>query len=357
MERSSLQSHPLTTRRFVLICGLLLLILLFVVSLSSLVVLGHDLDGFHFQLLELRKLWPLDTVNNDEAAAFLLARLPRVLLAVLVGAALSGVGVAYQSLLRNPLADPFVMGVSGGAALSGTVVLVAFGQGLSSSPALEAPAAFVGAILATAFIYRMGRVGGRVDATTLLLVGVVFNAFASALIMFLETVLSAQMTQVVLRYLMGSLEFHSDYSSLMLVAAGVMAGIGLLFSQTTAMNALALGDEGATQLGIHVERSKTIIFFAASLLVGLAVSMSGLVGFVGLIVPHLCRLILGPDHRLLLPASVICGAIFLVLADLGARLLYTPLTTEPPVGVVTALLGGPFFLLLLRKRYQKAFAS
>ena len=326
-----------------------LLFLLVLVCLTASVLLGPGDVSFS-------DLWPLDPDTNPHAAMILLARLPRTLLAALVGAALAAVGVAFQALLRNPLADPFIMGVSGGAALGGTLAMVLLGSGAAANMALEGPAAFLGAAAATFLVYRVGRVAGRVDTITILLVGVVFNAFASAVIMFLKTVVTATKTQEILVWLMGSLGYR-EYTTILVVAVGIFVGIGVLFAMAGRMNALALGEQGASHLGVNVEQTKLVIFFAASLLVGLAVSVSGLVGFVGLIVPHLTRLILGPDHRLLLPASVLVGSAFLILADLLARLLFVPLATEPPVGVVTAFLGGPLFLLLLRKRHRTAFVG
>jgi len=340
-------AEALTIRRFLLTNGLLLILLLLCIAAGCLLGPGGT---------DWASLWPLDPETNPQAATVLLARLPRTLLAALVGAALAAVGVAFQALLRNPLADPFIMGVSGGAALGGTLALAVLGGGAAASLALEGPAAFVGAAAATFLVYRIGRVGGRVDTITILLVGVVFNAFASAVIMFIKSVVSATKTQEILVWLMGSLTYR-EFSTLLIVAVGVAVGIAVLFCMAARMNALALGEQGASHLGVDVEKTKTIIFISASLLVGLAVSVSGLVGFVGLIVPHLTRLILGPDHRLLLPASVLLGSAFLVLCDLAARLLFVPLSTEPPVGVVTAFLGGPFFLFLLRKRHRTAFVS
>jgi iron complex transport system permease protein len=321
--------------------------LLLLASLALGALLGPGGAGFD-------RLLPLDPDTNPAAAALLLVRLPRALLAALVGLSLASVGVAFQALLRNPLADPFIMGVSGGAALGGTLALALAGSGLAFGLALEAPAAFLGALLATGLVYRVGRVGGRVDATTILLVGVVFNAFASAVIMFLKSTLSATKTQEILVWLMGGLGYQT-YGALVALAAVALPGVLGLCALGRAMNALSLGDQGARHLGVDVERAKRWVFVLGSLLVGLAVSVSGLVGFVGLIVPHLCRLWLGPDHRLLVPASALAGASFLVLADLAARLLFVPLGTEPPVGVVTAFLGGPFFLILLRRRSSIAF--
>jgi len=337
-------SRVLTWPRFAMVTGLLLLVLL--ASLVAGTLLGPGGT-------DLSSLWPLDPDTNPVAATIFTLRLPRALLAALVGMALAAVGVAFQALLRNPLADPFIMGVSGGAALGGTLAMVVVGIGFGSSLALQGPAAFVGAALATVLVYRLGRVNGQVDTTTILLVGVVFNAFASAVIMFLKTVVSATKAQEMLFWLMGNLQ-PLQYDSLALLAVGILFGVAVLFAQASRMNALSLGEQGAAHLGVDVERTKTLVFFAASLLTGLAVSVSGLVGFVGLIVPHLCRLVLGPDHRLLLPAAALGGAAFLVLADLVARMLLVPLTTEPPVGVITAFLGGPFFLILLRRRHEVA---
>ncbi len=335
----------LSLARFLWINGLLLILLLLCIAAGALLGPGGT---------DFSALWPLDPNTNPEAATILLARLPRTLLAALVGAALAAVGVSFQALLRNPLADPMIMGVSGGAALGGTLAMVLFGGHLATSLAWQSPAAFIGAALATVLVYRIGRVAGRIDTVTILLVGVVFNAFASAVIMFLKTVVSATKTQEVLLWLMGSLGYR-EYSTLLYLALGVLIGIGVLFAQANQMNALSVGEQSASHLGVDVERTKILIFFAASLLVALSVSVSGLVGFVGLIVPHLVRLVLGPDHRLLLPASALAGGSFLVLADLCARLLFVPLATEPPVGVITAFLGGPFFLILLRKRHSTAF--
>ncbi len=344
MSAKPVKTKLLTPARFVKVIGLLFVIAVLCVIASALLGPGGT---------DLASLWPLDPDSNPQAATILLARLPRALLAALVGAALAAVGVAFQALLRNPLADPFIMGVSGGAALGGTLALALVGSA-GIGIALQGPAAFLGALAAMVLVYRIGRVAGRVDTITVLLVGVVFNAFASAVIMFLKTAVTATKTREILVWLMGNIGY-CEYSTILVVAAGTFAGIAVLTLMASRMNALALGEQGATHLGVDVEKTKAIIFFAASLLVGLAVSVSGMVGFVGLIVPHLMRLILGPDHRLLLPASALAGGAFLVLADLGARLLFIPLSTEPPVGVITAFLGGPFFLFLLRRRHRTAF--
>lgn len=282
-------------------------------------------------------------------------RLPRLGLALIVGAGLSAAGAAYQGLLRNPLADPFVLGVSGGAALGGTLALTAGSLlaplGLSSlmGGTLVTTAAFAGAALATALAFAAGVQDGRLDPTRALLAGVVFNSFAAALITLLKTAVSPEKAQELLFWLTGTLGYEA-WTTLGAAALATALAILLLIRQGHALNLLTLGDDGAAALGIRVARVRLIIFLTCSLAVAVAVSLSGMVAFVGLIVPHLIRLAFGPDQRLLIPASALGGAAFLVAADLGARLLFIPLGTELPVGALTALAGGPFFFLLLRRK-------
>jgi iron complex transport system permease protein len=279
-------------------------------------------------------------------------RLPRVLLAALVGASLSTAGVIFQALLRNPLADPFILGVSGGAALAGIAMLSlggAIGLGYWAVP----PAAFAGCLLTTLLLSLVAGRGSRVSATGLLLTGVVFNAFASAAIVFLASLSGLVEGSRIFIWLIGSL------SVVRVELAGWVAlflalGLGCAIGLSRGLNLMALGDEAAAQLGVAIERDKRILLLATSLMVGAAVSVSGLVGFVGLIIPHLLRLALGPDHRLLVPAAAIGGAAFLVVCDTVARTLLGG--RELPVGAITALLGGPFFLFLLRRSQHRVFA-
>lgn len=279
--------------------------------------------------------------SEVQQAILLALRLPRVLAAAGLGGLLAVAGVAFQALLRNPLADPYVLGVSGGASLGGVVALLA---GLSG---LGVPiAAFVGALASLVAIQRIATSGGRLTVFTLLLTGAIFNAFSAALIYFLQSVASREELSAIVFYLMGRI----PSASVATLAAiwGVGCAITLaLFASAREFNALVSGEEGAQQLGVDVERLKRRTFVLGSLATALAVATAGLIGFVGLVVPHVLRRWLGPDHRLLLPAAFLAGASFLVLADLAARTLAAP--TELPVGVVTALLGGPFFLVLLRR--------
>jgi iron complex transport system permease protein len=284
-----------------------------------------------------------------ERTILLQVRLPRVLLAAVLGGALTVAGVVFQALLRNPLADPYVLGVSGGAAIGGVVGLL-LGVGRAAAPLAELglPAfAFAGALASLLLIERLATVGGRLTVYTLLLTGAVFNALSGAVIFFLQSVASFEELHAMVFYLMGQVP-ALGYRRLALLAAAVTLGTIALYRMARDYNTLSLGEEAALQLGVDVERIKRRTFVFGSLLTALAVSVAGLVGFVGLIVPHLLRLLLGPDHRLLLPVAFLGGAGFLVLADLAARLLVAP--NELPVGVVTALVGGPFFLALLRRR-------
>jgi len=294
---------------------------------------------------------------DPDAAIVLGIRLPRAVVAALVGCALAAAGTALQALLRNALAEPFVLGVSGGAALGGSLVLAAaagLGQVASGAGAVlgAAPPVTLGAVggaaAATLLVFALGRLGGRLVPEAALLVGVIFNAFAAGVITLLRLLLPPAQQSRLLYWLAGAVGYQPPGT----IAAGgalILLSAGALVLLSARLNLLTLGDEEAASLGLDVRRARTVVFFAASTATGAAVALGGLVGFVGLIVPHLVRRLVGPDHRLLVPASALFGAAFLVLADALARLLFLPLGTEPPVGAVTAFLGGPFFLWLLRR--------
>jgi len=296
-------------------------------------------------------------VEPDATVLFRL-RVPRVLLAAEVGAALSVAGVALQALLRNPLADPFVFGLSGGAAI-GTASVVAFSGTALGAAAMGGAsflgllpaqlAAVAGALAAALLVFTLGRARGQLDPTRALLVGVVFNSFASAVVLSVEAVLQPEQTQAVLLWLSGTLGYEAMP---LLAGAGValLAPVLVLIVLAGRLNLMALGDEGASSLGVDVSRTRLLAFFAASTAVGIAVAFTGLVGFVGLVVPHAVRLVAGPDHRVVLPASALGGAAFLILADALARVLFRGLGAEPPVGAVTAMIGAPLFVMLLRSR-------
>ena len=280
-------------------------------------------------------------------------RLPRVVLGALVGAALACSGVLFQALLRNPLADPFVLGVSGGAALGGILALSLAGP-LGLGYAAVPPAAFAGAVGATVLLYAIAGSRARFSPTQLLLTGVVFNAFASAGIVFLASVAGLAEGTGIFLWLIGSLS-SVRAEVVGWVAAFLACGVGCALTLARSLNLLALGSESAQQLGVDVERDQRIVLLATSLMVGAAVSAAGLVGFVGLIIPHLLRLVVGPDHRVLVPAAALGGAAFLVLCDTLARSLLGG--RELPVGALTALAGGPIFLWLLRRQAQRVLGS
>jgi iron complex transport system permease protein len=290
--------------------------------------------------------------SSTAADIVLRVRLPRVVLGMLVGASLAVAGALFQALLRNPLADPFVLGVSGGAALGGIAAL-SLGAALGLGHAAVPPAAFAGAIATTALLYAIAGVRGRVSTTHLLLTGVVFNAFASAAIVFLASLAGRSEGAGIFLWLIGSLS--AARAELAVWVAGFLAaGLCCALPMARGLNALTLGEESAQQLGVDVERHKRLLLVATSLMVGAAVSVAGLIGFVGLIIPHLLRLVVGPDHRVLLPAAALCGAAFLVLCDTAARVLLDG--RELPVGAITALAGGPLFLWLLHRHQVRVFA-
>lgn len=297
--------------------------------------------------LALHEVWEALAGGGSGAAADIVraVRLPRVLLAASVGAALAAAGVVFQALLRNPLADPYVLGVSGGAALGGIAVLT-LGSALGLGYAAVPPAAFAGALGALVLLLAVAGPAGRLAPTSLLLIGVVFNAFASAAIVFLASLAGLSEGAQVFLWLIGSLA--DARPALVGWVSGLVAlGLLALLPFGRALDLLALGEESAALLGIDAGRTRRWLLLASSLLVGAAVSVAGLVGFVGLVVPHALRLVLGPDHRLLVPASALGGAAFLVACDTLARTLLGG--RELPVGALTALAGGPFFLFLLRR--------
>ncbi len=277
-------------------------------------------------------------------------RLPRVLLAGLVGAGLATAGALLQALLQNPLADPYILGISGGAALGGVAAL-ALGAGVGVG-AISVPGfAFLGALGATVLLYAVTGSVGRAPAHSLLLTGVVFNAFASSVIVFVTTVTDLSRMAGIFLWLIGSIRLVDFW---LIAGVGLLLGLGLGVGiyHAYALNLLSQGDETASHLGVDVVRVRRWVLLATALVIGASVAVSGLVGFVGLIVPHLLRLVVGSDHRLLVPASALLGASFLMLADTLARTMLAP--TELPVGAVTALIGGPLFLVLLRRELARA---
>ena len=327
----------LTRQRFVRVlltlCGVLLA-----------AVIGSALTGSEH--IDLWRALFGESADNVDAVILLRIRLPRALMGMVVGGALAASGAVLQALLRNPLAEPHLLGVSGGAAFGGVVALILAGA-TGALPAFVVPlGAFAGALVTMLVVYRLGTVRGRLQPYTFLLAGVVCNAFTGALIMALNALADFFQAHGILFWLMGSLQAQS-YWLVLGSASYLVVGVLWLMRHTREFNVLSLGEESAEQLGVHVARTRQVAFVISSLLVGAAVSVSGMIGFVGLIVPHVTRLLIGADYRLLLPASMLLGGAFLVLADTIARSAFG--ATEIPVGVITALCGGPFFIYLLRR--------
>lgn len=278
--------------------------------------------------------------DATQSAVVFKIRLPRALLAALVGASLSVSGAAFQAVLRNPLADPYILGVSGGAALGAVTAIW-----LGFSAAIFLPAsAFLGALAALGAVYWVAR-AHRGSSHTLILCGVIVGSLASAVLLFILWLSPADQTRAAIFWLTGNLSM-ADYSLFGWISPVVLIAFAALWITSRSLDLFTQGEETAADLGLSIGRARTVVFVAAGAMTAAVVSVAGLIGFVGLTIPHITRLLFGPAHHRLLPASALTGAAFLVLADALSRQLYAP--AEIPVGVVTALLGAPFFLYLLR---------
>jgi len=279
-------------------------------------------------------------------------RLPRIITAGLVGMALATAGAALQGLFRNPMADPGIIGVSSGGALAGVIVIV---TGAAAAHVLVTPAAaFFGAITAALVVYAIGSIGGRFTLGILILAGVALGSFLSAMISFiLLNTQDVDALRQVLFWLSGGLDSRL-WLHVKIVIGPVLVGVVVIYAFARALNLMLLGEEEAQALGIRVHRIRQILLVTASAITGVAVSVSGVIGFVGLVVPHMMRLIVGPDHRILLPVSALGGAIFLIVADTIARTIISP--AELRVGVITAFVGAPFFVFLLVRNRRRANA-
>jgi iron complex transport system permease protein len=284
--------------------------------------------------------WAFDP---GQAAVLLQVRAPRVVLAILVGAALAVAGAAMQGLFRNPLADPSLIGVSAGAALAAVGVIV-LGGGLAASAGLVPLAAFCGSLVTTLLVKRLATADGRTDVSTLLLAGVAIQAVAMAGTGLLTYLADDEQLRTLTFWTMGSLS-GATWEALAVAAPLMLLAIVGIPPAARALNAMLLGETEAGHLGFDTERLKNLTILMVAAAVGAAVAVSGIIGFIGLVVPHLVRLLLGPDHRWLLPGSALLGANLLLLADLVARTVVIP--AELPIGIITALVGGPFFIWLL----------
>ena len=286
--------------------------------------------------------------DNADAQIFFIARLPRTLAGALVGSLFAASGVVFQGLLRNALATPFTLGVSTGAAL-GAVIAISFNWSIAALGISAVPvAAFAGSLAAVAIVYALAQARHRgLSTTVLLLAGVTMNAFFSAMILFVQYFASFADVYRTLRWLMGDLDV-SSYQPIVAALPAALVAFAVFAWLARPLNLLSLGTDSAESRGLDVTRAQRAAFLSASLATGAAVTVGGPIGFVGIIIPHLVRLLVGPDHRIVLPAAILFGASFLVACDVLARTVMAPV--ELPVGIITAMIGGPFFLwLLIRK--------
>ena len=324
-------ARPLTPRRYV--ATILAWAALWLIVAAVAVVVGG-------------RLWTWG--SRAQMADVLWLRLEWVATASAVGAALALAGLAMQALLRNPLAEPYILGVSGGAGLA--YVLGSLFLSVAAAPAV----ATVGALATVGLVYAIARRRGRLEPYTLLLAGVILNAFYAAGIMLVTAVVRPEQRGEIAVWMMGNIGAFGPQWPLIAVVAALAAGAGVLFAfLAKAFNLVAVGEDTAGALGVRVQRLRVATFVAASLLAGASVALAGPIGFVGLICPHVLRMLLGPDHRRLVPAALFFGATFLVLADLAACLWEGATNRSVPVGVLTAMCGGPFFIYLLRTRWRK----
>jgi iron complex transport system permease protein len=299
------------------------------------------------------EIWKTIIGNGAETSFAILwkIRLPRTALVLLTGACLGISGASYQGLFRNPLADPYLIGVASGAGL-GAVIAMSFQWPYSFWGLFVVPlAAFATALLTVAIVYAMARIGHTVPTTNLILAGVAVSSFATSLTSFLMLRSTDEMRRALGWLLGGSIQ--NGWTSILAILPFIVMGVGVLLASGHALNLLQFGDDQAQQLGLNVTRTRTIILVAASLVTATAVSFSGIIGFIGLIVPHLMRMWVGGDYRRLLPLSLISGAAALLIADVISRVVLAP--QEIPVGIVTALAGAPFFLWILRRSKNQGF--
>jgi len=342
--------RALTPRRVLAVCALLFAVLFLVVVVS--LRMGAFPISVRDIVMTLVKggLGRRDQIPSEFALVVFGLRLPRIALGILVGAALSTAGAGFQALLRNPLADPYVLGVSSGAALGAILSLIV----APHTPGAIQGAAFAGAAATIAAVYFLGRRGGQLDSATLLLAGIIAASFLSAVIMFLMTTLPGRDLRGMAFWLMGDLSSPPPtqdvrpWFAFLFAVFGIAAGA--IYLTASDLNLILTGEREAQHLGVNVHRVRLVVYVCASLLTGLAVSVSGAIGYVGLLVPHVMRMLFGADYRLLIPASALGGAIAIVAADTLARTVVAP--TELPVGAMTAIAGAPVFIYLLRRRVR-----
>ncbi|HWZ99679.1 MAG TPA: iron ABC transporter permease [Candidatus Dormibacteraeota bacterium] len=343
--------QPLTLGKVAVRCGILAVILFVVVVIAlkfgavpvSLYGLAKDLLGV--------LIGRSSEISSEYGMIIREIRLPRIALGIFVGASLSVAGTSFQALLRNPLADPYVLGVSSGAAV-GSIVALIIEPHLALRPEIAAVftplGGFLGATVTIAVVYFLGRRQGQMDSNTLLLSGVITGSFLSAVIILLITMLPSSSVRSMAYWLMGDLSTPMAPILGWVLRVGFFAGFALIYLTASDLNLLLAGEKEAMHLGVDVRKVQILVYLAASALTGLAVAVGGAIGYVGLLIPHVMRLIFGTDYRMLLPATAFGGAIAAVIADTVARTVAAP--NELPVGAITAMAGAPLFIYLLRRR-------
>jgi iron complex transport system permease protein len=331
-----------TLRKTLVVCAALTLMLIFIMIIAA--TLGSE----RVPVMDtLRALFTgganSGALTSTQRAILFEIRLPRILLAATVGASLAAAGASYQALLRNALAEPYLLGISNGAAVGTMVALVFLGANEWTRPVM----AFAGALAATFVVYRLARGRAGTSPERLILAGVIVTTFQSSVIVFITTLMDATRIRSFTFWLLGDLSQASS-GSLWIAAVSTITGVAALTFKARPLNLLMLGERDAFDLGVEVERVRLQVFLAASLLVGVSVALSGSVGYVGLVVPHLVRMSTSGDNRLTIPAAALAGASFVVVADTLARTVIAP--RELPVGAITALIGAPLFIYLLKRR-------
>lgn len=341
-------------KHYKILFSVLVLILLILVIISS--TLGIANITFFQTMKILASKLPFigkyintESISNTHALIILNIRLPRIVLAALIGAGLSIVGTVFQALFKNPMADPYVLGISSGSALGASIAITIGFQVTMLGVGGITLFAFIGAILTTIIVYNIAKVGTKLPTNTLLLAGVSMSFLLSSLISLIMIFNREQVDQIVF-WTMGSLS-SANWKQVFSLLPFIFISTILILSYSKDLNVILTGDETASSLGIEVERVKKILIIISSIIIAACVSVSGIIGFVGLIIPHMIRMLVGPDHRVLLPFSALGGAIFMIISDTLARTLVPP--AEIPVGAITSIFGAPYFIYLLIRNKKK----
>lgn len=339
------------TAKHEIIIALLFIALIFSIGLFSTIGTANVnvLDTFKIissKLPIIGRRVDMSNIPDSYRAIIWNIRLPRVLLGILVGASLSIAGAAFQGMFKNPMADPYVIGISSGAALGAAIaIILKINIDFFNISAISI-FSFLGALSSVIVVYNMAKIKNKVSVTTLLLAGVAVGQFLTAVMSFLMVIYDKDMTKIIY-WTMGSLA-GKGWEPIIKISLPLIIAITVINFFARDLNILLMGEESAQSLGVDVDKTKIYILVLCTLITSIVVSVSGIIGFVGLIIPHIIRLLLGPDHRILLPASALLGGIFMIFADTIARTLISPV--EIPVGVITALFGGPFFIYLLKSK-------